>query len=590
MRWKLFGALAGLLFLGALSACKNIQLPTTPQVTLSVTFSGSGQGQVTVTPPGITKSQDFTQSYDQGDQVTLTASPASGSTFLNWQGDCTGSAPCTLPMDTDKNVTAVFQTAASGNLTIYGPSDFSANTLTVSLPNLQSGERVAVIPIYASQDISPTALTYSIQTTNVVAPSPAFSVAEALSSTSPLVPSDADILEASAELVNQARARGIKPLGQGVSPQAFQNCPGPYSAGSTQCTFYVISDRTTNPVTQTQITATVQYVSNNAVWFVQDGLSGDDLLTSSELQDLATAFENTIFPKITNVFGPATDVDGNNKIFIVLSPLVGDAGLFGYVYSVDLFPDGTFTGIRSNEGDIFYATTPGPPINTYGWSRTAFLSYGLPGTMAHELKHLVATGYRVLNGDPYEEAWVEEPSAEVAKELTGYGTSLGRIQARANVALPAPQDYRIVYDQRPGGIAEQAMYGFNFLLLWRIHEQYGGDSFWKPWVQSGLTGIANLESQTGTTFEDLMVDWALTLLFDNTAFFANYQYNSLDLRDGTWTTLGYQNLVPVANQPLRSMAYYLGQGTGTDATVTINVDDPTKVRVVVARFPGALGY
>ena len=587
MRWKLFGVLAGLLLLGALSAC---ELPTTPQMTLSVTFTGSGQGQVTVTPPGIAKSQDFTQSYDQGDQVTLSASPASGSTFLGWQGDCKGSSPCTLTMDTDRNVTAVFQAAASGSLTVYGPSDFVGDTLTVTLPGLQSGERVAVIPVYATQDISPTALTYSIQTQNVVAPSPAFSTAETLSSPGPVVPSDASVLEASADLVREARARGIEPLGQGVSPQAFQNCPGPYTTGSTQCTFYVISDRTTSPVTQTQITATVQYVSNNAVWFVQDGLSGDDLLTATELQDLAATFETTIFPKITNVFGPATDVDSNGKIFIVLSPLVGDAGLFGYVYSVDLFPDGTFTNIRSNEGDIFYATTPGPPINSYGWSRSAFLGYGLPGTMAHELKHLVATGYRVLNNLLYEEAWVEEPSAEVAKELTGYGTLLGRIQARANVALPAPQDYRIVYDQRPGGVAEQAMYGFNFLLLWRIHEQNGGESFWKPWVQSSLTGIANLEAQTGQSFPDLMVDWALTLLFDNTAFFANYQYNSLNLRDGTWTTLGYQNLAPVSNQALRSMAFYVGQGNGTDATVTVTVSDPTKIRVVVARFPGALGY
>ncbi len=211
--------------------------------------------------------------------------------------------------------------------------------------------------------------------------------------------------------------------------------------------------------------------------------------------------------------------------------------------------------------------------------------------MAHELKHLVAMGYRILNGLPWEEAWAEEPSAEVAKELAGYGTVYRRIQSRANVALPAPQNFRIVHVGYPSDDREMAaMYGFNFLLLWRIHENYGREGFWRPWVQSRLTGIANLEARTGVSFTDLMVDWALTLLVDNTSFFPEYQYADLNLRDGTWKRLGYQALTSVSNQSLRSMAFYIGKGTGSDATVTLTVDDPSRIRVAVARFPRGLPY
>lgn len=157
-----------------------------------------------------------------------------------------------------------------------------------------------------------------------------------------------------------------------VSPQAFQNCPGPYVVGQTRCDFWVLNDWERG--SQTRIDATVRYVSTYAVWFVQDGLSGDDALSSTELQSLAAALDNTIFPKVTGVFGQTADVDGNGKIFIVLSPLVGRANLLGYVTGVDLFREGTFSNRHSNEGDIFYVTTPGPFIGP-NLSRSDFLGY-----------------------------------------------------------------------------------------------------------------------------------------------------------------------------------------------------------------------
>jgi len=383
--------------------------------------------------------------------------------------------------------------------------------------------------------------------------------------------------------------RGLRPL-SGLGTQGFGRCPGPYTVGATQCSFWVISDRSTSPPTQVEITATVRRISENAVWFVQDGLTGEDVLSPVELDGLAAKFEDRILGAVTDVFGGLRDFDGNDKVLVVLSPRVGQGGLFGYVFSADLYPDGSLPGVRSNEGDIVYLTTPGPAVNDYGWPRADFLNYVLPGTLAHELKHLIATGYRVEQGQPLEEVWVEEPSAEVAREISGYGTAYGRILDRAAEALAAPENFRVVYAGRPADpVAERAMYGFNFLLLWRIHESMPA-GFWRGWVESGETGVANLEARTGRSFPELMTDWALTLLFDETGLLTGYEYAGLDLRDPRWQPLGYRVLDRVTDERLRSMAFFLGRGTGADATVTLNADRPEAMRVAVVRFPGPLGY
>ncbi len=583
-RWG-FGVFLALAL--GLVACNSSGPPPTPKYTLAVEFSGSGQGSVSVSPLGPTKKSSFQLSLSAGTQVTLTASPDPGSRFLGWQGDCNGTGPCVLTVDADKQVTANFQAVASGRLTVYGPSDFVGQNLAISLPNLGVGEYLAVVPVFASQSTALDHVTIDLSPQGVQ-PVSLPTGARSLG-TGPGIPSDLSVVEASRNLVEAVRARGVRPL-SGLRPQGFGKCPGPYTPGSTQCSFWVISDRTTSPPTQVPITATVQRVSAHAVWFVQDGLTGNDILSEAELDDLVDKFENGIVGAVTDAFGDFQDFDGNQKIFVVLTPVVGQSGLFGYVYSADLYPDGTVPGVHSNEGDIVYATTPGPAIDIYHWSRTDFLGFVLPGTMAHELKHLIAVGYRVKQGLPLEESWVEEPSAEVSRELAGYGTAYGRILDRAKDALAAPENFRIVYASRPTtAAAERAMYGFNFLLLWRIHEGAPA-GFWKSWVESGQTGVANLEARTGRSFPDLMVDWALTLLFDGTGLLPGYEYQHQDLRDPRWQKLGYHSLGPVTGQPLRSMAFYLGKGTGADATVTLTADLPGEMRVAVVRFSGPLGY
>jgi hypothetical protein len=75
---------------------------------LGVGKGGDGSGSVTSIPAGINCGTDCSEIYPINTQVTLTATPADGSTFERWSGACTGTGACVLTMDADKATTATF--------------------------------------------------------------------------------------------------------------------------------------------------------------------------------------------------------------------------------------------------------------------------------------------------------------------------------------------------------------------------------------------------------------------------------------------------------------------------------------------------
>jgi len=97
------------------------------QYALSISTSGTGTGTVSNSPTGT--------SFNAGTAVTLTASPAAGSTFTGWSGGCSGTSPtCTVTMNSNTSVTATF---ALQNYTINasagtGGSISPSGTVTVS--------------------------------------------------------------------------------------------------------------------------------------------------------------------------------------------------------------------------------------------------------------------------------------------------------------------------------------------------------------------------------------------------------------------------------------------------------------------------
>jgi Divergent InlB B-repeat domain len=87
--------------------------PYCQSYTLTVHRAGSGTGTVTSSPGGIACGTQCSAVYEQGKKITLTATPASGSTFAGWSGGgCAGAGACVVTLNSNTTVTATFDTGA----------------------------------------------------------------------------------------------------------------------------------------------------------------------------------------------------------------------------------------------------------------------------------------------------------------------------------------------------------------------------------------------------------------------------------------------------------------------------------------------
>ncbi len=75
---------------------------------LTVSKPGAGSGTVTSTPAGINCGSECEAEFEEGEEVELSQSPASGSEFSGWSGACTGTGSCEVTMTEAREVSATF--------------------------------------------------------------------------------------------------------------------------------------------------------------------------------------------------------------------------------------------------------------------------------------------------------------------------------------------------------------------------------------------------------------------------------------------------------------------------------------------------
>jgi hypothetical protein len=102
--------------------------PPPPNQTLSLAFAGTGAGSVS-DGASLSCASNCPHQYRQSTVVTLTATPASGSTFAGWSGaGCSGTGSCQITMNVAQSVTATFNAVPP-----------STHTLTVTRTGTGSG-------------------------------------------------------------------------------------------------------------------------------------------------------------------------------------------------------------------------------------------------------------------------------------------------------------------------------------------------------------------------------------------------------------------------------------------------------------------
>ena len=269
------------------------------------------------------------------------------------------------------------------------------------------------------------------------------------------------------------------------------------------------------------------------------------------LDKLVRVANETIVPRNMQVIGAPTDVDGNGKVIVFLTPVLNGTQASGFTIMTDLFPnmadhDAPEESLNpfSNEGEVFYAFVP-EDVGQNGL---------LLATMAHELAHLIYFGNRIVEPSARRElasapvTWFTEALAYLAEDLSGYGSepsgpkqlALFALTAFPNLSLTG-KDVFVSYDLGDeGGGDSSYRRGLGYLFLRFLFDRAGGasisrsgalndnggiDWLYRVFSYSGLNKeMRAIERASNRPFADLMKDWYATLVLEGVQRFKGEAY------------------------------------------------------------------
>jgi hypothetical protein len=238
-----------------------------------------------------------------------------------------------------------------------------------------------------------------------------------------------------------------------------------------------------------QRSATLRLETENALFYVDDAAA--QTVRDERVAHLAEAFERRIRPPLTRVFGTEDrpGADGEPRLFIVLSPWVGDGpgreGMMGYFWPRDplvAVPGGTDLRRHANQKEVIFLSTrilEQPDVTALG-------------TLAHEYQHLLTFCAKTrLDGVPRPEAtWLDEGLSMLAMDLAGFGRVGGDPFVAEEIAayMREPAAYSLTdWVGNPGGRS----YGLSYMFVRYLTGRFG------------LNLIAELQNTRATGIEAL---------------------------------------------------------------------------------------
>ena len=321
----------------------------------------------------------------------------------------------------------------------------------------------------------------------------------------------------------------------------------------------------------TEATATVKHISARLIVYLDDAAPANGF-TNTDFQEIATEFDNLIYPTDVDYFGTPLDLDENQRIIILYTPLVnkltpsGESGFVGGFFFVgDLFPTGTGAGQcqQSNVGEIFYALAPDPTGSVNNNVRsTSSVRQGTRGTIAHEVQHMINGSERIRHPvtEELEATWLDEALSHFAEDVNGrvlrgltneagnytdaqlrvsindYNAFFFQNFARFRLYLASPGKYSPTSSMADTSLAVR---GAAWALLRYTADHYapGGNvkAFIKSLVPGPDTGVVNLRSKAGNvSFDSLDAGWLVANFADDlgiSGLATKYTYKTYNMRD-----------------------------------------------------------
>ncbi len=259
-------------------------------------------------------------------------------------------------------------------------------------------------------------------------------------------------------------------------------------------------------VDEEEISAELALITDNFYLWSETSLNYDN----TTFEAVATQLETEIYPKLLALYGEPWNPGIDNDPHISILHLA-DGNQFdeiGFFNSINQFP--RTLDDASNEQEIIF-------LNMSGLELETTLYYA---TLAHELHHLIH-----WNLDANETVWLNEGIAQLTERYLGYQTSetldyLDDTDTQLNF-----WDYE--------EFAVYRHYAVSYLFMTYVWEQFGEEAI-RQIAASPQNGLSSVRAVLGEiaserTLEQLLSDWAVANLLDDTARDERYGYRFLTL-------------------------------------------------------------
>ncbi|HNT24704.1 MAG TPA: immune inhibitor A [Anaerolineales bacterium] len=263
--------------------------------------------------------------------------------------------------------------------------------------------------------------------------------------------------------------------------------------------WYVVGDQRTFWVSNVdtnenfQVDATLEYATDHAYFWVENGVSFDN----GEMRSLAEDFENNIYPTNREFFGSewSPGVDSDPHIYILYAGGLGNS-IAGYYSSADEYSP--LAHEYSNSVEMFL-------FNSDNVGLDESFTYGV---LAHEFQHMIHW-YQDRN----ETSWLNEGFSELAALLNGYYDS--------GFDWEYARDPDMQLNDWPNDDDTTPHYGAGFLFVTYFLERFGEEAT-QALVANQNNGMASVnevladfnavDPQTGQpiTANDFFLDWVIT--------------------------------------------------------------------------------
>lgn len=280
---------------------------------------------------------------------------------------------------------------------------------------------------------------------------------------------------------------------------------------------------------RSQLTANLKKTSEYVYFFVEDRWfnnlgSTDQQRVLSSLNNLASEFDRTIYPRETKIFGTEWNpgIDGDARIIVLVTEMIQAPG--GYFNPNDEYLRSQMS--RSNQREMVY-------LNALYINDSK-----APAFLAHEFQHLITFNQKNRLRQVNEEVWLNEARSEYAITLCGYnevyeGSNLAR---RVEHFLAQPSDSLTHWQN------DAYDYGSVSLFMHYLVEHYGEEVLTRM-MQTDKIGIESVDEALVSLgyverFADIFSQWLVANLINNCDaglagqycyFDPNLNYNNLHI-------------------------------------------------------------